>query len=226
MNRWLLAVFACLVLAGAGRAQVFFLDEFNGNDLGPHWSRPPARDWAYDVNGGQLNVTGLFYPSSPKSCCNQTVIATSFTGPPGDFRVTARMGWDPGTDQGIIVRLSGVQQEGLINFGYRAWGGHTPAVFAFNGFDTVQAAPPPPGMYEFTMERRGSLYQFTLDGASVGTLTSGTGQLGFIELEFWGPARAPLGAFHVDRIEVVPAPAGTSALALLICTGAQRRRRR
>jgi hypothetical protein len=224
MSRWLLTMFACLAFAVAGRAQVFFLDEFNGSDLAPHWSRPPAGDWAHNVSGGRLNVTGLFYPSNPKSCCNGAATGTTFTGPEADFRVTAGMGWDPGTDQGISIELSGGEfHVPLVEFGYRAWGGRTPAIYAWNYRQTLELPPPPPGLYEFTIGRHGSQYEFSVDGVAIGTLTGGTANLNRIVLRFWGPARDPLGAFHVNRVEVVPTPGGLAALGMLVL-GAGRRR--
>jgi hypothetical protein len=226
MIRWLLAVFACLAVATAGRAQVFFLDEFNGNALGPQWVQPPSFHWAYDVSGGQLNVTGLFYPGNPKSCCNNTTTGAVFVGPPADFRVSVRMGWDPGTGQGLSVFLNGGQGHRLAEFGYEAWGGREPAIFAFNNIEFLRVPPPAPGMFEFTIERRGSQYDFRLDGVSIGMLTSGTAALNTVGLTFRGPARAPLGAFHVDRVEVVPAPGAIIAFALPAVLSANRRRRR
>jgi hypothetical protein len=227
MNRWLLAVFACLALAAAGRAQVFFLDEFNGNALGPHWQQPPSNYWAYNVSGGQLNVTGLLYPNSPKGCCNTAAMVTTFAGPPQDFRVSTRMGWDPGVDQGISIALFGGDRHGqLAEFGYQAWGGRTPAIFAHNNRDFLMTPPPPPGMYNFTIERHGSLYQFSIDGVSIGVLTGHELELNAIVYRFWGPALAPLGAFHIDRIEVVPAPSGLAAFGVLAALGPGIRRPR
>jgi hypothetical protein len=211
-----------------GRAQVFFLDEFNGNALGPHWQQPPSDEWAYNVSGGQLNVTGLFFPNPPEGCCNTASTVSFFQGPsaPRDFRASVRMGWDPGTDQGIEVILGGVRQERLIEFGYDAWGGHAPAIYETNGLDFVRIPPPLPGMYEFTVERRGSLYELSLDGVSVGTLAGGEGQLGFIQFRFWGPAREPLGPLLIDRVEVVPTPGAMIALALTAVLRTNCRRRR
>jgi hypothetical protein len=222
MNRLFLAVLACLALGGSARAQAFFLDDFIGSDLAAHWRRPPARDWAYNVSGGQLNVTGLFYPGNPKGCCNNTSIGTLFDGPSGDFRITARMGWDPGTDQGILVRFGS-----SFIFGYQAWGGQTPRVFALNGLDTVEMPPPPPGMHEFTLERRGATYRFSLNGAPVGSLAADDYPLRSLDVLFWGPGfQAPLGPLHVDRIEVVPTPSGFAAFGVLAALGPGIRRPR
>jgi hypothetical protein len=225
MNRWLLAVFACLAFAGAGRAQVYFLEEFNGNALDPRWQQPPSGHWGYNVSGGQLNVTGLFYPGFGKGCCNQATAGTVFIGPPADFRVSVRMGWDAGTDQGLTFFLNTGQGGRLVEFGYEAWGGRGPDIYAFNGLDYLRAPPPGPGMFDFTIERHGSLYDFRLNGVSIGTLAGSTAALNTLGFIFVGPWRGPLGAFHVDRVEVVPAPGAMMAFALPAVLSANRRRR-
>jgi hypothetical protein len=225
MNRCVLAVLACLAFAGAGKAQVFFLDEFDGDDLGPHWRQPSSDRWAYNVSGGQLNVTGLFYPSNPKTCCNHTAIGTVFVGPPADFRVRARMGWDAGTLQGLSIFLAG-EGRSLVEFGYDTWSAMPDGIFAHNNIQFLRASPPAPGMYEFAIERRGSLYEFSLDRVTLGTLEGDTTPLDFIGLSFWGPAREPFGAFHIDRIEVVPVPSGLAAFGVLAALGSGVRRPR
>src|SRR5436189_2097491 len=78
-------------------AQPVFFDDFDGDILLPHWSRPPPSEWAYNVSNSMLNVTGLFYPSSPKSQGNYAAIGTAFA-PQADFRVDVWMGWEAGDD--------------------------------------------------------------------------------------------------------------------------------
>ncbi|MCH9058555.1 MAG: hypothetical protein IIB55_08000, partial [Planctomycetes bacterium] len=85
---WLLV----LVWPMAASGQTVFFDDFEGNALLPHWSQPPPSRWEYNVSNSMLNVTGLFYPSHPKSRSNFAIMGAWYA-PQTDFRIDVRMGW-------------------------------------------------------------------------------------------------------------------------------------
>ena len=97
-NAVMFAICLGVVAPARALAQIVFFDDFDGDELLPHWSLPDRSRWEYNVSGGMLNVTGLFYPGPmpghPDSG-NFAAMGAQFA-PQGDFRVDARMGWDPG----------------------------------------------------------------------------------------------------------------------------------
>jgi hypothetical protein len=194
--------------AGSAVAQTVFFDDFDGNALLPHWGHAPSR-WEYNVGGGVLNVTNVVYPSSPKSPVNFASMSTSFA-PQGDFRVNARMGW--GTVEGVFELDLRVQNGGgilgRVGYAENPYDNiHGVFGWAFNG-PVFTRPSPPPGIYEFSIARIGTNYEFYFEGTRFATFAGGySNGLDRISLTFSSRYPGPSGPFQVDLIQVVPAPA-------------------
>ena len=230
LARWF-AASILMTLPQALMAQTVFFDDFDGNALLPHWNQPPPHHWEYNVSNSMLNVTGLFYPSSPKSGGNSTLMNALFA-PQGDFRMDAWMGWDAvQRPQRLAIWVAGPYSASPIiaEFGYsnESWRGPLPVIFTGSGAsDGSTVAAPDPGIHHFTIVRAATQFEFYLDSAPVATFPDRFGTpAAAVWFEFGGPYPGPQSAFHVDRIEVVPAP-GTLVPVLTIVLGAVRRKRR
>ena len=102
-----------------------------------------------------------------------------------------------------------------------------PAIIVGGGARSAIFPGPPPGMYQFTIARSAAQFQFYLDGNLLATFPDafGTPAAG-VRFFFLGPVSEPLGAFHIDRVQVVPTP-GLLVIALplwLACACGRTRR--
>ena len=205
---WLLAVLWPMAASG----QTVFFDDFEGNALLPHWGQPAPSRWEYNVSNSMLNVTALLRPSHPKSPSNFAAMGAFFT-PQTDFRMEAWMGWDAGEGpRRLLLRVkAGPTGTGILaSFGYSDEGrlGATPAIVAgASGSPNLVLMPaPPPGMYHFAITRVGTEFEFYFNGNLFGSLTGINIPATAVTLDFLGPYPGELGAFHIDRIKVIPAP--------------------
>jgi len=142
-------VAAVALCPAAALAQPVFFDDFDGPDLLPHWERTDPSRWEYDLSGGMLNVTGLFWPGIPHLGGNDAVIAASFDWQ-SDFRVDAWMGWDEGDmPHGLSLQVVGPGGlVGIASFSYRdEQPGRDPLLIAGSGTEGVVVPAPRPGMY-------------------------------------------------------------------------------
>ena len=210
-------------------AQTVFFDDFEGNALLPHWRLPPPSDWEYNVSNSMLNVTGLLFPSHPKSSSNFTSMGALFS-PQADFRMDAWMGWEAGDRPHRLglEALGGATGSGIIatfRYANEAWLGPTPVILAGAGGQAVVMPAPPPGIYQFTITRVRTQYEFYLDGNLFARLRgSGIAATG-VGFDFLGPYPGQFGPFHIDRVQVVPAP-GALFFALPVALTCIKRRRR
>jgi hypothetical protein len=227
LMRWTGLVAAVALWPVAALAQPVFFDDFDGPDLLPHWSVPPPENWEYNVSGGMLNVTDLHFPGIPHLESNFATIRASFETQT-DFRLDVWMGWDREPAEqydelavGVMSPTGGIMAE----FGLRYPGG-PPVIGASAGAGSIRVPPPPPGMYQFTVTRIGSEFEFYLDGEHFGSLPD----------EFWLPAGGvrfffskpfpgEMNPYHVDRVRVVPTP-GAVVVVSAVCVLACARRRR
>lgn len=226
MTRGLLTLSA--LWSAAASAQPVFFDDFDGPDLLPHWRAPDPSHWEYDVSGGMLNVTGLFYPGIPHLGGNFAAIGASFV-PQTDFRVDAWMGWEAGDDpHGIAIQMLAAGVTAVAEFKYSdEEPGRPPILIAGSGTEAVTAPAPPPGLYQFTIARIDAEFEFYLDGSLFARLPDRRGRLAdTVAFDFLGPnPPAQLGAFHIDRVLVVPAP-GVLLVSLSLSLACVRRTRR
>lgn len=207
-------------------AQPVFFDDFDGDDLLPHWSTPPDSHWEYEVSGGMLNVTGLFWPSDPEDESNWAIIGARYE-PQTDFRADVWMGWDAGDGPHELVFHVNSPQGVLASFGYSTWLEPDPVIFAAASNQGITEPAPPPGMYQFTVIRRGAGFEFFFNGEPFANLTDLSGrQVSGLNLWFLGPYPGQLGALHVDRVRVVPSPGVLACLAAVGLSWLHRSRRR
>ena len=138
------------------QAQTVFFDDFDDPAL-PQWNLPDPAYWQYDVNNSMLNVTGLFFPSNPKSNVNYAGMSASFA-PQGDFQMDVWMGWNDGQGPHRVEAIAQNQFGGLMAWtGYRNEGLAGPEIFAGGGARAGFNMPaPPPGIHHFTISRTGS----------------------------------------------------------------------
>jgi hypothetical protein len=221
------ALVLLLACAFPASGQLIFYDDFDGNELLPHWSRPPASCWSYTVADSMLTVRGLHCPSNPHSPANVANMGAYFP-PQSDFRVDAWMGWEGSKrPRRFLARVLGPGQFPpiLAQFGYHDenWSGE---VISAGGTSSAVFVPaPPPGMYQFTIMRIGNQTSFYLDGALLAAFPDNSGvAAGSVGFEFLGPYPGQLAPFYVDRIQIIPAPG--SALVGACFLGAMSCRRR
>lgn len=226
MNRILslIAVAVVLIVAAEGRAQ--FFDDFDGDELAPHWqtlwSEPGA--WDYQVSGGLLTVNSLNLPSSFGSPTNYQYLDTFISPVFGDFTAIAVMGLTAGSHRSISMRLAGSQAGGLGEFVYHESG----VVVIGPGPTTALPMTLDTGLHEFKMVRTGAQISYFIDNALLGTLANDNVDQGayWIRLRFEvdHPAGIPMAPILVDRVSVVPAPAH-ALLVLSALFGCSRMRR-
>ncbi len=221
-----LALSLVAMLPALAAAQPVFFDDFDGDDLLPHWSTPPDWHWEYEVSGGMLHVTDLLYPSDDHFGGNYADLVASYD-PQTDFRADVWMGWEPGDQpHRLVLHVLGPQQQIIASFGYRDEGWHGSAqVFAASGSSDFQDEPaPPPGMYHFTIRRAESEFQFYFDSIPFASFSDQFGTpAAKVHIEFLGPYPGEFGPVQIDRIRVVPSPATLGLLVGFSLCGANRR---
>lgn len=215
--------------AQTSTAQPVFFDDFDGNALLPHWRQPPPSHWRHNVSNGMLNVTALLFPSHPKSTGNYASMSAAYA-PQTDFRMDVWMGWETGSQPHRLALsvFAGPGQGAVIaSFGYRleAWAGPDPLVYATAGGQLLNMPAPAPGIHLFTIARIGTQFRFMLNGSSFASFQDNFGSpAAGVGLFFLGPYPGQLGVFHVDRVQVVPAPSTLALPAGLMVVYAKRRR--
>lgn len=204
-----------------------FFDDFEGNALLPHWNQPPPSDWGYNVSNGMLNVTNLYYPSHPKHPSNFAWMNTLFM-PQTDFRIDVWMGWEAGQQpHRLAVHVGGPFQGNPIiaSMGYTN-DGSGPFIFAGASNQAQFMPAPSPGIHHFTVSRTGTQFNFLFNGSPFASFTDNFGTAAAaINFEFLGPYPGTLGAFHIDRVVVVPAPGMLLTLSAILLLASTRRRR-
>jgi len=219
-----LALLGCWCSVAA--AQPVFFDDFDGPDFLPHWRVPPPENWEYNISGGRLNVTDLHFPGIAHLESNFARIQTSFEAQ-SDFRIDVWMGWERepfAPYDELFARVTGPSGGIMAEFGLVYPGG--PAeVAAATGAGKVSIPPPPPGIYQFTIARTDSQFDFYLDGDHFGSLLDPYG-LPAAGLTIWFSKEFPgeMNPKHVDRVRVIPAPGVLAPLIAWAPAWARRRR--
>ncbi|MBX3402418.1 MAG: hypothetical protein KF699_03300 [Phycisphaeraceae bacterium] len=230
MKRFLCVFAAAAVLAAATEGRAQFFDDFDGDDLAPHWSSPLAPPefqhlvWAHRVEGGLLWVDDLLFPSSGGSNTNYQYLDTFIPPVFGDFTAIAVMGLTAGSHRSISMRLSGTQAGGLGDFIYNENG----VVGIGVGGTTVLPTTLDPGLHEFKMVRTGAQISYFLDNVHLGTLANSNVDQGayWLRLQFdvSYPAGLPMAPMLVDHVSVVPAPASTTVVLMALALSSRKRR--
>jgi hypothetical protein len=207
-----IGLLALCVAAAPAAGQTVFFDDFDGNDLKPHWKTTPPERWDYEVRDSKLFINELFWPSDPHGGRNEAQMWADLTSHLGDFDLYARTGWEQGSVANIIVGI--VDSGGFLI----AWMQTGPGIITANtriGRGEMFGNPGP-GTHDFVIRRRGTDVDFLLNGGLLTTLSdfgNPAAEVTFRFLEHY--PRPPGPPVHVDIIRVVPAPG-----AALICPGA------
>ncbi len=214
------------VLFASAESRAQFFDDFDGDDLAPHWSLQTSfpTAWDYTVADGLLTVTSLNFPSFAGSATNYQRMYAPFAPIAGDFDVRVTMGWAPGALREMRIVLWGGNGE----FGYTELLGQPRLVYS-NSLGVLEFADAPgPGVHEFSLIRQGAQIQFGLNGATVATLPAAVGQpLAQIQIGFdvAYPGGIPMSPLMVDRVSVVPTPASSTVVLTALSLALLRRRR-
>jgi len=214
--------------AAVAPAQPVFFDDFDGDDLLPHWNRPPDSHWEYNVSGGMLHVTDLLYPSDDHFGGNYADMVAGYE-PQADFRADVWMGWEAGdAPHKLALHVNGPQGQIIASFGYEdSWRGQI--IYAASGASDFHfEMAPPPGMYHFTIRRDEGEFAFYFNAAPFASFTDQFGTLAAkVHLEFLGPYPGEFGAVYIDRVRVIPTPGVLVLLAgMTLCCPFRRRARR
>jgi hypothetical protein len=213
-HSWMTILVSCVILQSTAAAQFVFFDDFEGNDLLPHWLPPPSNYWEYNVSNRMLNVTGLFHPGVGS---NHAVLWTHFEHQ-SDFRVDVWMGWqEGGAPQRLELRVLGPWAAGptIARFGYRFMQGTGHEIYAGDAVSSAVFAPAPAaGIHHLTITRSAAQFDFFLNGSPFASFPDLFGlPAGGLNIEFLGPVGGQFGTLHVDRVRVVPAPGTIIVLA-------------
>ena len=140
----------------------------------------------------------------------------------------AWMGWEAGEAPhrlSLEVRAGATGTGILASFGYSDEGslGTTPAIVAaaFGSPSLILMPAPPPGIYHFAITRIGTDFKFYFNGRLFGSLTGNSIPVTGVVFDFLGPFPGEFGAFHIDRVKVIPAP-GSMLLLLALALGCGR----
>jgi len=226
----ILGLLAILSIASPARAQVVLFDDFDGEVIDPRWRLSRPGDWEYNVSGGMLNVTNLFYPSHPKSPENHATMDTLFTSTPlTDFRIDARMGWDEGPGpRSLWLHAKGGPNGNLIvaSFGFTLGEGFGIGPIFSAGAGLGRNAPgSAEGMFTFTIARTGSRLEFYLNETFFFATTDMFGRsLTALQFDFSGPYPAPVAAYHIDSVTVIPGPSTVTLVVAMVPALFRRRR--
>ncbi len=219
---------ALILLPATAAAQPLLFDDFDGDALAPNWGHVPSR-WQYNVSNGMLNVTALTYPSNPQSNSNAAAMASLFETQM-DFRIDVWMGWDGGDPpEGIEFTPLAASGHILATFGYRNEPTQGPPriVMGAGSMYAASIPSPGPGMHHFTLTRSGDQFEFYLNGAFLVAFPDDWERPASVMFfSFGGPYPGQLGALHVDRVRVVPAPYSAAVLGTVLILGRIRRMRR
>lgn len=194
-----------------------FFDDFDGEDLGTHWSiGNPKGGWVYSVHDSLLEVHALT-GFSPRQWINARIDELA------DFDMRARVGWtDTPQRQDLMVMLGNdpfLRGPFVAYMLYRrgsAGGGDSLLQAEFSGGPLRQAAAPHDGFHEFRITRNGSAFTAYLDDEIFLTGGGTTAPPTYVTLFFGGARDANVDLF-VDSVSVVPEP--LSALALIAMLG-------
>ncbi|MBM4108289.1 MAG: hypothetical protein FJ255_05680 [Phycisphaerae bacterium] len=225
----MLLIAACLacVVASAARGQTIFFDGFSGPELHPRWTHangPNGGDWTYDFANSMFNLRSVT-PSVPFKIPWRGVDFHTTVDLPGDFTVTARVGWTAGGPaRQIGIRLLG-ETFYFAELYMDEWLRGTPTYYWAVGPGAVANAPAPPGaMIDLTLQRAGTTVRALIGGVEVASASRAPERIRSLTMILLGDSRA-MQPLHVDWIHVIPAPATTAwVVSAAVMILSQRRR--
>ncbi len=212
----LLTLLLSAAAASFARAQTVFFDDFSGPELHPRWTHrngPNGVDWTYDFENSMFNLRSVRATMPGKIPWRGVDFHTS-VDLPGDFTVTARVGWTAGGPaRQIGIRLTSNNPAGG-NFTYPLymdeWLTGTPRFYWELLAGRAGSSPAPHGAFvEFTIARAGATIRAFIDGLEVDRVGGRTERVHSLSVIMLGDSRS-MQPLHVDSVSVVPAP-GTAA---------------
>jgi|GEM_PF-3080481 len=228
-----LLIAACLacVVASAARGQTIFFDGFSGPELHPRWTHangPNGGDWTYDFANSMFNLRSVT-PSVPFKIPWRGVDFHTALDLPGDFTVTARVGWTAGGPaRRIGIRLISDNPAGG-GFSYPLymdeWLTGTPRFSWELLAGRAGSAPAPSGAFvDFSIARTGATIRAFIDGVEVDRVDGRSERVRSLSIILLGDSRE-MRPLHLDFVTVVPAPAAGVWVAAVGAVALCRRRR-
>jgi hypothetical protein len=205
-----------------------FFDDFDGEDLGPHWRFGGGKGrMIYSVHDSLLEVytvVGPFFTNRDR--IHAAIDAYN------DFEMRAVVGWVP-VDSHHELTFSASVTPGsdlvaAIGYARRQVGGEWVSLVSVTIGDGpgTEFRAPDSGFHELRVERRGSTFAAFFDGERVLEGQGTTREPRTVTLGFGATGATPVDMI-VDRVSVVPEPSSILSVAIaLIVAGARRRRTR
>lgn len=210
-----------------------FFDDFTGSSLAPYWklyTESPGGLIRYTVHDGLLDVEKVSGPAGALFYLYTDQIAGY--GVYTDFDLRARVGWDPGEDQDLYMRVG--HHEGPLGFdrhglSYFRSPGLDPVIVASTSTGSTRIASPTSGFHDIRLRRVGFTQQVYFDGV---LLREGQVQPQlYVEMDhvlfmFGGPNDAQGGQFndlYVDWVAVTVPEPSIVLLTCLVAVGIRRK---
>ncbi|MEW5883251.1 MAG: PEP-CTERM sorting domain-containing protein [Armatimonadota bacterium] len=209
----LLLLFALSPATGAGQR---FFDDFDGEDLGSHWSiGNPKGGWIYSVHDSLLDVHGFAGFSA-----SQWIYA--HVGAYEDFDLRAHVGWVEGDSpfQSLSVQLFNNLQGGFVaGMTYRLerldGRARTTITADIAEGPRVDMSGPADGFHHFRISREASQFTAYFDGQKILQGNGTSADAVYIRLLFRGRLQPASTQLYVDSVGVVPEPSA----AVLVASG-------
>jgi hypothetical protein len=214
---------AFALLAPTAGARTVFFDGFEGPDFHPRWSTvgPSGGVWTYDFADSMFNLRSVTAQAPGQIPWRDVGISTPLDLP-GDFTVSARVGWEAGGP----ARRIGIQVLGAGLLYMDEWLTRTPRYYwSFSG--GVQGSIPAPvgGFATLTISRSGQTARALINGVEVARTNLTAPVITGVIIDILGDSRQ-MQPLHIDSVDVVPSPSTAVLLAWAVLASLARHRRR
>ncbi|MEW5883250.1 MAG: PEP-CTERM sorting domain-containing protein [Armatimonadota bacterium] len=211
----LLLLFALSPATSAGQG---FFDDFDGEDLGSHWSTGnPKGGWIYSVHDSLLEVYGF------TGFLGGREWITARTFPYDDFDFEARVGWtgEPQFERLNVAIGGGYPNDravALMGFRRTIDDGRqlSTVVASFRDGPRVEMAAPSSGFHTFRVTRSAGVFSAYFNQELILQGTGSGMPADTIVLLFGGNSTTMPVDLLVDRVSVVPEPASGASLVLAL----------